>query len=344
MVQIGLKPTMGLPLAVDETPVDQFNKAIAVTRAARDAGFHSLWMGQHYFAGKRTHWEAIPTLARLIPEAGHMTIGTCILLPPLHHPVLMAEQVAVLDILAGGRFVFGVGLGYREREFHGFGVSKRERAGRFEEALSIIRKLWTEDHVRFDGKYFKINDLTTGTRPLQKPAPPIWIAAHSDPAVKRAARLGDGLLMNPHASVDTLEQQFALYRDSLEEWGKPLPREIASRRDIYIARDRGDAWAEAKREVPEQVRALAGFGQDKELPVADRYDLSQGLESFIESRFIVGEPETCIRQMERYRERAGINHFIFRVAAPGGSLKDRIEKIELIGRDIIPYFARADTC
>lgn len=269
-----------------------------------------------------------------------MTVGTCILLPPLHNPILMAEQVAILDIIGEGRFVFGVGLGYRQREFDGFGITKRERVGRFEEALSIIRRLWTEDHVTFDGKYFKVSDLTTGTRPVQKPTPPIWIAAHGDRAVKRAVRLGDSLIMNPHASIDTLERQFSVYREALEEVGKPLPEELACRKDIYIARERSAAWAEAEQDTPEQVRSLIGFGQDKELPDSDRYDLSDGLEAFIKSRFIIGGPEECIEQLESYRTRVGINHFIFRVAGRGGGLKGKIEKIELIGREIIPYFEK----
>lgn len=341
MIKIGLKPTMGVSRDVQETPVDQFEKIIAITRGARDAGFHSVWVGQHYFAGKRIHWEAIPTLARLIPEAGSMTTGTCILLPPLHDPVLMAEQVAMLDIFSRGRFVCGVGLGYREREFAGFGIPRRERVGRFEEALAIMKRLWTEEHVTFDGKYFKINDLSTGTRPLQTPSPPIWVAAHADPAVKRAARLGDGLVMNPHASIATLERQLSVYREALRELGRPFPREIACRKDIFIAPARSTAWAEAREEVPKQVRSLQDFGQDRELPESESYDLRNGLDAFIRARYIIGDPEDCIEQIESYQARVGVNHFIFRLAGPQDSVRDRLAKIELMGNKVLPYFRKA---
>ena len=128
MIKFGLKPAMAMSLADSDNPVDQLNTIIDFAKAARDAGFHSIWAGPHYFGGNRIRWEVIPLLARLMPEVKDSVVGTCILLLPLHHPVLVAEQAAILDIMSGGKFVFGVGLGYREREFNGFGVPKRERA------------------------------------------------------------------------------------------------------------------------------------------------------------------------------------------------------------------------
>jgi alkanesulfonate monooxygenase SsuD/methylene tetrahydromethanopterin reductase-like flavin-dependent oxidoreductase (luciferase family) len=342
VVKFGLKPAMGLTLGDSQGPLDQLHAIIDFAKAARDVGFHSIWVGQHYFGGDRIRWEAVPTLARLIPEVEGSIVGTCILLLPLHHPVLVAEQVAILDILSGGRFIFGVGLGYRQREFDGFGVPKRGRASRFEEALSIIRDLWTTDNVRFTGKHFKIDNMMTGTRPLQKPAPPIWIAAHGDNAVKRAARLGDSLMMNPHASLDTLERQLAVYRDALEKESKPFPKELSIRKDIYIARNRRAAWDEAEEEVPRLVRGLTAEGQDRELPESDGFGLREELKDFIRSRYIVGDPDDCIEQIQTHRDRLRLNHFIFRLGCPGGNRKAIMEKIELIGRDVISHFEKED--
>ena len=337
MVKFGLKPAMALTLG-DNDPREQLNFIIDIAKAAKDVGFHSIWMGQHYFGGNRMRWEVIPTLARLIPEVQGSVVGTAILLLPLHHPVLVAEQVAILDILSGGKFVFGVGLGYREREFDGFGVPRRERVSRFEEALSIIRGLWTKDKVSFAGKHFRVDNLTTGTRSLQKPTPPIWIAAHGDKAVIRAARLGDSLMMNPHASIDTLERQLDVYRAALAEASKAFPKELSIRKDIYVAGDRKVAWEEAEQEVPRLVRGLTAEGQDRELPATDGFSSIQDLKSFILSRYIVGDPNDCIEQIRAHRDRLGINHFIFRVGCPGGSRETMMEKIKLIGRNVIGHF------
>ena len=305
MIKIGLKPMMGIG-GFSDNPVEQLDAIITLTHAARDAGFHSIWSGQHYFTPKKVDWEGIPILARLIPEAKGMEVGTCILLLPLHHPVLMAEQVAVLDVLSGGRFIFGIGLGYRQREFDGFGVVRKQRASRFEESLSLIKKLWTEDRVSFEGKHFSVKDLTTGTRPLREPTPPIWIAAHGDLAVERAARMGDSLIMNPHASIQTLERQLEVYRAALAKYSKPFPKEISIRKDIYIAKDRATAWEEAKADIPKRIQGLVKEEQDKELPASDGFR-AQDLDEFIKTRFIVGDPDDCAEQLETYRQKLSVS-------------------------------------
>jgi alkanesulfonate monooxygenase SsuD/methylene tetrahydromethanopterin reductase-like flavin-dependent oxidoreductase (luciferase family) len=338
MIKFGLKPAMTMSLADSDNPVEQLNTIIDFAKAARDAGFHSIWAGQHYFGGNRIRWEVIPLLARLIPEVKDSVVGTCILLLPLHHPVLMAEQAAILDIMSGGKLVFGVGLGYREQEFSGFGVLKRDRATRFEEALVIIKDLWANGKVDFAGKHYKFTNLTTPTLPLQKPTPPIWIAAHGDKAVQRAVRLGDSVVMNPHASIDTLARQLEIYRDALKHQLKPFPAELSIRKDIYIAENREKAWDEAEREVPKLMQRLNAEKQYQELPADDGYDETQDLKTFIRSRFIVGDPSDCIAQIQTHRNRLSLNHFIFRIACPEGNRQVMMEKIKLIGREIIGHF------
>jgi alkanesulfonate monooxygenase SsuD/methylene tetrahydromethanopterin reductase-like flavin-dependent oxidoreductase (luciferase family) len=331
MIKIGFKPSMGVD-ALTDNPIEQFKAILNLTHAARDAGFHSLWDGQHYFAPGRVHWEATPTLARLIPEAKGMEVGTCVFLLPLHHPVIVAEQIAILDLLSEGKFIFGIALGYREREFNGFGVERKKRVSRFEESISLIKRLWTEDNVSFAGKNFRVNNLTTRTRPLQKPAPPIWIAAHADPAVERAARLGDSLIMNPHASVQTLERQLEVYRAALAKHAKPFPREISIRKDIFIARDRKTAWDEARQSTPKRIQNAIKEQQAAQLPEADGFG-EENLDEFLKTRAIIGDPDDCVEQMMTYQQRLCVNHFIFRIAAT--TLKDGLDRIELIGRNVI---------
>jgi len=335
MIKFGMKPAMGMSLADNSDPVAQLNTIIDFAKAARDAGFHSIWAGQHYFGGERTRWEAVPLLARLIPEIKDVTVGTCIFLLPLHHPVLVAEQIAVLDIISGGKFVFGAGLGYRPREFAGFAVPKRERATRFEEALTIMKTLWSENDAPFHGKHFHFDQLRTPTKPLQKPGPPIWIAAHGDKAVRRAARMGDGLMMNPHAAFSTLARQLEIYRDELRLQSKPFPNELAIRKDIYVAESRAQAWAEAENEVPRLVQNLNSEKQYAELPGDDPINVEQDLKGYIRDRFIVGDPKDCMEQIAQHQSQLGVNHFIFRIACPGGDRRIMLNKLQLMGREVI---------
>ena len=195
----------------------------AMTRLARDRGWDAVATGQHYLSEGVRQLQLIPFLARLAAEAGEMTGIAGVLLATLHNPVETAECIASLDAIWRGNFVFGVGLGYREVEFDAFGVPKGQRVRRFEQCLEVVKRLWTEDNVTFENEICKLANVTMTCRPVQKPHPPIWIAANSDAAVRRAARLGDSFFINPHATMPVITGQMALYRAELAKHGKPFP-------------------------------------------------------------------------------------------------------------------------
>jgi alkanesulfonate monooxygenase SsuD/methylene tetrahydromethanopterin reductase-like flavin-dependent oxidoreductase (luciferase family) len=194
--------------------VPRIEALIAQTHAARNLGFDGVYAGQHYVTWPLACIQPIPLLARIAAEAGDMRVGTGIILLPLMHPVDMAEQIATLDAICGGRFVFGVGIGYEEHEFKAFGLRKQDRAKRFEESLEIIKRLWTEDEVNFAGEHFTLEHVVPTVRPTASPYPPIWFAANNDPAVRRAARVGDAWMANPHAKRVTLAAQIEVYREA----------------------------------------------------------------------------------------------------------------------------------
>ncbi|HZT49036.1 MAG TPA: LLM class flavin-dependent oxidoreductase, partial [Hyphomicrobiaceae bacterium] len=171
---------------LDTDMVAALGDQITMVHAARDRGWNSLLTGQHYLnEGNNKQLQSVPFLARLAAEAGEMTVGLGILLLNLHNPVYTAETVASLDVIARGNFIFGVGLGYRDVEFDAFGVPKGERVRRFEEYLALVQRLWTEESVSFDAFGIRLDNVRMGIRPVQKPRPPIWMAANNDPAVKR---------------------------------------------------------------------------------------------------------------------------------------------------------------
>ena len=130
-----------------------------------------------------------------------MTGVAGILLIGLHNPVEMAEMVASLDVIWGGRFVFGIGLGYRDVEFDAFKVPRGQRVRRFEGCLEVVKRLWTEESVTVDNDVCTLAGVTLTCRPVQRPHPPIWVAANNDSAIRRAARIGDTWFINPHATM-----------------------------------------------------------------------------------------------------------------------------------------------
>jgi len=295
--------------------------------------------GQHYLnEGDNKQLQLVPFLARLAAEAGEMTLGLGILLLNLHNPVYTAETVATLDIIARGNFIFGVGLGYRDVEFDAFGVPKGERVKRFEEYLALVQRLWTEDRISFEGASFRLDNVRMNIRPVQKPWPPIWIAANNDPAVKRAARLGDEWFINPHASIDTIGRQMAIYRAELAAAGKPAPRELPIAKEVYCAKDRAAALEMAGPYLLRKYRDYAKWGQDKVMPGKD--DFTRPLDQLSEGRFILGSPQECYEQIRPYWEQFGVTHLIIRTHWAGMPLSTALASMRLISDELVPALQR----
>ncbi|MEJ1975759.1 MAG: LLM class flavin-dependent oxidoreductase [Acetobacteraceae bacterium] len=191
-------------------------------RIARDAGFASLLFPHHYLTAPLQMLQITPMMAYLLREAQGMTVGGNILLLPLLNPVHVAEEAATLDVLSGGKFILGAGLGYREGEFDAFGISLKERAPRFTESIQLMRRLWTEDRVTFQGRFYSVKDHGLSLKPLQPGGPPVWVAGLVEAAVKRAARIGDAWLIANATTLGATEPLMKVYREALKEAGKQV--------------------------------------------------------------------------------------------------------------------------
>ncbi len=306
----------------------------AMTRLARDRGWDAVATGPHYLSEGVRQLQLIPFLARLAAEAGEMTGIAGVLLAGLHNPVEIAECIASLDAIWRGNFVFGVGLGYRETEFDAFGVPKGQRVRRFEQCLEVVRRLWTEDGVSFENQICKLTNVTATCRPVQKPGPPIWIAANSDAAVRRAARLGDSLFINPHATMSVITSQMALYREELARHKKPFPRVLPYLREIFCAKDKETALDMAGPYLAEKYRTYAQWGQDQVLPGHDSF--RQSLEALLRDRFVLGSPEECFEQLRPCWEQAGANFLIFRTHWSGMPVGTALASMRLISDELLP--------
>ena len=209
----------------DEDARRCFEDLCMMVRQADALGFDSITKGSHYGYADLLDFQQIPMLARLATEAPNCRLNTGIVLLSLHKPVDIAEQLATLDVITNGKLIFGCGLGYRDVEFAAFGTSQGERVQRLEENLALVKRLWAEDEVSYEGSHFSLDGVTLGVKPLQKPHPPIWMGANADAAIKRAARIADCWYMPPHNRITSLLRQLDVYKRELERVGKPLPDE-----------------------------------------------------------------------------------------------------------------------
>jgi alkanesulfonate monooxygenase SsuD/methylene tetrahydromethanopterin reductase-like flavin-dependent oxidoreductase (luciferase family) len=332
----GAPPTkVGLFLTNQQPPGRDMRAAleeqIELAHIARDSGWDSVWTG-HHFLSTLSQLQPVPFLARLAAETGEMELGIGILLLTVENPVAVAESIASLDVICGGRMVLGAGLGYRDVEFEAFAVEKGSRVRRFEANLDIVRRLWAGEEVSADLPWCRLDGARLTTLPLQRPGPPVWIGATGDKAVARAGRLADGWLVNPAAAVEEVERQRALLTAA-----RPpglAPPTVAAFKEIFCAEDRATAVRLAQPYLEEKYRAYESWGQAEGLTDTDT--LSVAFEELRKSRFIVGSPEDCLAELRRWRDEIGVSHFMLRTDWAGMPIETTRHSLELLAREVVP--------
>jgi len=288
---------------------EAFLERLETARQAKRHGFHSLWVGQGYL---NNGWHATALLARVTTEAPGLELGMVALLP-LQHPVELAEQIATLDVMCGGRFVLAAALGWRDFQFRAFGVPQSQRLSRFQEVLAIMQQLWTQECITYRGRYFQLEEVPGAGKPLQQPFPRLLIAANLDPGVVRAAKMADGWLISSRATLPTIRRQVQLYG----------------------AEDRATAIKTIRPYVEWLYRDRAALGHNRALPETDRIDVP--FEQVLEGRFILGSAEECAAEVAKYQE-LGVEELILRCQWPGMPGEDALRAVRLFGREVLPRF------
>jgi len=298
------------------------------TRAAKENGFASVLVGQHFLSEPLQMIQAEPLLARLVAEGEGMEFGIAIVLLAMQNPVIVAEYAASLDWITGGKYILGVGVGYRQEEFEGLGVPFEERRSRFEEAIPLIRRLWTEDKVEHRGEHFTVGGLSASIRPKQAGGPPIWVGGEIPPAVRRAARLGCPWVIPPTMHWDDAVHRLGVYKAAMGEAGTSNPHGQPLIREVVIGATREAAMAAAGPHLLAKYESYASWGQTaaSEGSLADRFD------EFCAKRFIIGDEAEVEDEMARYRDEMGVDHFLVRLQWPGFEQKGVVDAVERIGR------------
>src|SRR6201997_2935572 len=183
------------------------------------SGYDAVWLAEHHFSSFSVcpSVHMVGTLAAARTQ--RLRIGTAVSLAPFYHPLRLAEEVALLDLLSGGRVNWGAGRGCARVEVSAFGVPPEESASRFHETVEIVLKAWTEEKLTFSGKHFRFEDVEVLPKPLQAPHPPVWMAASSEGAIEWAAGRGFSILMDPHPSASEIGQKRRFYHEKLAAAG-----------------------------------------------------------------------------------------------------------------------------
>ncbi len=328
----------------DTSLAQRFGEHGEQVRVARQAGFDGVVMGHHLSHGATVWFPPLPTLTRLAADADGMAIGTCMLVLPLFNPVHVAEQAALLDVLSGGRLVLGVAPGWQQAEYRAAGIPYENRIGRFVEALTLIRQLWTQERVDFDGRHFQVGGLTLALKPVRRPRPPFWFGGSADQAIERAARLaetslGDTWVPSSHLSHDVIAAQVAVFRQTLATLGKPFPEDFPVLRNIVVAPDREAAIRDAGPYLEASYRVFGQWGLFTQVVGSDKRELD--LPELLGGRVIIGGPEECAAELARLAGAVGFNRLVCRVQWMGMEQRLVLRTIELLAERVLPQLARA---
>ena len=305
-----LLPTREIVMAQDKP---DFEQVIALAERAEALAFDSVWVGDSILA--RPRLEALTTLAAIASRTKRVKLGTAVLLPALRNPVVLANEVANLDMLSQGRIILGIGIASKsaaiENEFAACGVSFAHRVSIFEEGVILLRRLWSEPEVTHSGRHFQLDHVSLGLKPVQQPGVPLWMAGTVDAARLRMLRIGDGWFPNP-ATPQVFTEGWERIQELAKETGSDADR---LHRCVYTTLNVNEDEAQSEREMRAFFEGYYGAP----------YEALARTQSMCS-----GSPQRCAAWLKEFVA-AGAQTIVVRFGGP-----DQIGQLERCAKEVLP--------
>jgi alkanesulfonate monooxygenase SsuD/methylene tetrahydromethanopterin reductase-like flavin-dependent oxidoreductase (luciferase family) len=274
-------------------------------------GYDAVWLAEHHFSNFSV-CPSVHMVGTLAAARTHrLRIGTAVSLAPFYHPLRLAEEVALLDVLSGGRVNWGAGRGFARVEFAAFGVPPEESTSRFREAVEIVLRAWTDERLSFAGQHFRFDDIEVLPKPTQLPHPPVWMAATSESSIEWAARRGFSILMDPHSSSAEIGRKRRLYAEGLTAAGfSDAGRDIPIARLVALAPNPGEAAEVARHGAQWIVNSYLGTQHQ---PVMARGFTPAGVDPiarYLDEVILHGTPEKVGDEIVRLRDEIGLDYLL----------------------------------
>ncbi len=338
-----------------ENPMGRTEKEIVdeqfdIMVRAEEFGYDSIWPAEHHFSEYGYCASPAVTLAALATRTQRLRLGTGVVVLPLNHPVRVAEDYAILDLLSGGRVDLGVGRGYQPHEFAGYGIDQSRSRDMFHESVEIVQKAWTEERFSYEGQFYQIDDLSVRPKPLQKPHPPVWMASISPETFQLCGRFGFNLMCAPVFGFDVNRgaAQIEEYREALRQHGRdPADCEIAGLIMTYVAETTQQAQEDFREAVMWWYRTFAKYmappkGQGA-VPTYDYYARARDMMELVDWDAIVqagavvcGSPDQVAERIAEIHELCGITHYLAWTRIGGLAHKKVLRSMELMRDHVMP--------
>ena len=316
-------------------PVDRLYREILDQIAWGDNnGFDDVWLSEHHFIEDGYLPSILPIAAAIAARTNRIRIASGVLLMPFHNPIRLAEDIAIVDVISGGRFELGVGIGFKREEFSGFGVSSKERGARTDQSLDIIRRSLSGETVTFKSEFFDFQNIKVTPDPIQKPHPPIWLGGFTAAALRRAARFGNGFTV-PGANRDVYERYVA----ELKKENRPTDnlRFGSGFWCLIVSDDPAKTFAEAAEHMIYQINNYSEWLSAAGLqPLAPRLRDQEALRQ--SGLLQVVDPNTAISMIRKFADEVPITHFYSWTLPPGLPPRWVQTHLELFASKVIPAF------
>ena len=280
-----------------------YQRALQRIEIMDQTGYDAVWLTEHHFSDYSV-CPSIPVMGTYAAaRTKNLRIGAGVTLAAFYHPLRLAEEIALLDILSGGRVNWGAGRGFDAKEFRTFNVPMKDSAARFREVVDIVVQAWTSERLTYKSEFFSFEDIALLPKPLQQPYPPTWVAANSLDAIDWAASAGYSILMGPHSTPAELSEKWEFYKEKLEHYGSSIEgRQIPMARLLAIAPTDAEA-AEIARQGAKWL--LKTYIDPKLLGI-----VGDPVQRYVDSVVIHGTPERVVDELARLREEIHLDYMI----------------------------------
>ena len=320
-----------------------YTRGLEIAQAAETLGFNNVWVAEHHFSTYGYLSRPAQVATHIAAKTTRIRVGTAVIVVPLHHPLVVAEEIATLDLLSGGRADIGLGRGYQPYEFERLGLELESGRARWEESVDIIMKALEGRPFTYDGKLFKVPETTIFPQPVQKPRLPIWITAQSPDSIEGAVRRGFNVLTGGFGvPLERMAEFRRLFDKHVAEVRPEHPLSVGVQRAVYVADSAAEARAAAE-EARWNMRVTLSLrnhyervesGRAIPVPAPSEPSVDDLLDRFL----VIGTPDTCIRQIKRIQESVGITHFNCSFWFGDVEHPRVLRSMELFAKDVMPAF------
>jgi luciferase family oxidoreductase group 1 len=291
-----------------------FRRGTEIAQAADELGFDSIWCAEHHFSTYGYLSRPLMYAVHLANNTKRIRVGSAVVVLPLHHPLIVAEEIATADLLSNGRLDVGLGRGYQPYEFKRLGHDLSESRERFEEAVDILLLAFQGEPFSYSGKHYSFEETTVLPTPVQKPNPPIWVVAQSSESIVATANRGFNLVSGGFGvPIERLRAFRASLDEVVTDHAVKAKMRVSTQRPVYVTHDESEIPAiveQARWNMRVTLSLRQGLQRvESGRAIAVPMENEPSTEDLLERYFVIGTPQTCIERIQALRDAMDIDHF-----------------------------------